>query len=147
MNYTNSFVLVIMMVVSYGCGNRFGEKLTTRSIKSGDYVCIVQRMPASYGGDDKAGQFDYYRLIIESSVPVKDKNAVDYVNFGIQDDIKMVMEGDSVSPAILQRVANGKKNSFEYLMAFDRSAEFKRKEIQIAIDDKVLGIGKVSLIF
>lgn len=147
MNNINLFVLVIVMVVSFSCGNRYGEKLTTRSIKSGDYVFIVQRMPASYGGDETAGQFDYYRLIVEGSVPVKDKSAVDYVNFGIQDDIKMVVEGDSISPAILQRVANGKMNSFEYLMAFDRSAEFKRKEIQIAIDDKVLGIGKVSVVF
>jgi hypothetical protein len=137
--------LIVLTLIFCGCKNHEG-KLLTRSIEVGENKCIVQQVPADFNeGGDESGRFDYFRVILESKAKLTDSSHVNYVNFGMEDALKMVIDKDTVSPAFVQRIANGKKENYEYMAAFEKNE--KQKPFEIIINDNTLEIGQVSLKF
>ena len=136
---------VLIVVLAVACRHH-KEKLLTQSVTVGENKCIVQRVPAEFNeGQDSEGRFDYFRVILQSKAKLVDKSHVNYVNFGMQDAIKMVIAGDTLIPAFVQRVANGKKENYEYMVAFDKNE--KANPFEIIIRENTLEIGEVSLKF
>jgi hypothetical protein len=107
----------------------------------------VQRMPASFheDKDEEDSRFDYFRVIIESKAKMMDSSHVNYLNFGIENSIRQVVENDTLFPAFVQRIANGKKENYEYLVSFDKSPA--EKNFEILIDDQAFEMGMISVKF
>ncbi len=129
----------------YGCKEK-PKDLVTRSVTVGENKCTVQQMPAAFQeGGEGDGRFDYFRLIIESRSKLMDSSHVNYVNFGMENSIRKVIDADTILPAFVQRVANGKKEKYEYIVSFEKSPE--EKGFEILIDDQVFEMGKMSIKF
>lgn len=129
-----------------GCKNK-GMQLDTRMVTVGENKCIVQLMPAGFqeGGEKGYGSFDYYRVIIESKAKMTDSSHIQAINFGMEQAIHKVVEGDTLLPVFVQRIANGKKENYEYIVSFERTAE--PKQYEILINDPVFEMGPLSLKF
>ena len=136
---------VLIVVLAVACRDHKG-RLVTQSVTVGENKCIVQRVPAEFNeGQDSEDSFDYFRVILQSKAKLVDSSHVNYVNFGMENAIKMVMAGDTLNPAFVQRVANGKKENYEYMVAFDKNE--KENPFEIIINENTLEIGQVSLKF
>lgn len=129
-----------------GCKNK-GIQLDTRMITVGQNKCIVQVMPTGFqeGSENDNGTFDYYRVIIESKAKMTDSSHIHAINFGMEQAIHKVMDGDTLLPVFVQRIANGKKENYEYIVSFERTAE--PKQYEILINDPVFEMGPLSLKF
>lgn len=141
-----SGVVLFFLIVIYGCANK-PKSLITKSVTVGENKCIIQQMPASFqeGKSEENSKFDYFRVIIESKAKLLDSSHVNYVNFGMEGSIKKVIETDTIPPAFIQRIANGKKENYEYIVSFEKNAI--GKNFEILIDDHVFEMGIISLKF
>lgn len=140
------YPLWILYAAACGCSGNT-KNLETQSVTVGENTCIIQKMPASFQedkGSDK-GSFDYFRVIMQSKVKLMDSSQVNYVNFGMEQSIKKVTGKDTLYPAFVQRVANGKKENYEYIVSFAKNTEGKHYEI--IIDDDLFEMGTVSMKF
>lgn len=119
------------------------ERLLTRSVEQRGNKCIVQQLPSAYdrGNSDR---FDYYRLIIESKARMMDNSHVNFVNFGMESAIKKVAAADTLYPAFVQRIANGKKDNYEYIVSFEKTTD---KHFEILINDQAFEMGLISIKF
>lgn len=138
---------MLALVLSYAiaaCKNE-PARLETRSFSQGNNKCTVQQLPANYdqasGGNDR---FDYYRVIIESKAKLSDSSDVNYVNFGMENSISKVISRDTLSAAFAQRIANGKKDNYEYIVSFEKRND---KNYEILIKDQAFEMGLISVKF
>lgn len=140
-----SFVLLIGIFL-FGCKDEV-KGLPTRTVTIGENKCIVQQMPSKFqeGKNSDESKFDYFRIIIESKANLMDSSHVNYVNFGMENSIKKVSNADTVYPAFVQRIANGKKNNYEYIVSFEK--KIADKNFEILIDDQVFEMGLISIKF
>lgn len=139
-----AILLLLFKISLLGCIHN-SEKLITRSVEIGDKKCIVQQMPEEFQEGAKNGHFDYFRIIIESKVQLEDSSHVNYINFGLENSIRKIVKSDTLYPAFVQRIANGKKENYEYIVSFEK--EPKERRFEIYINDQVFGIGPVALNF
>jgi hypothetical protein len=132
--------------ILYACGDS-KKVLLTKSVTVGDNKCIVQQMPSSFqeGNSSEKSQFDYFRVILESKAKLKDSSYVNYINFGMESSLQMIVGKDTIPAAFAQRVANGKKDSYEYIVAFEKKQH--GRNFEILIKDQALGIGQVAVKF
>lgn len=139
-------LVLLAGVLLPGCKNK-GQQIETRMVSVGENKCIVQLMPPGFQeGDEKEdGAFDYYRVIIESKAKMTDSSHIHAVNFGMEQAIHKVIGADTLLPAFVQRIANGKKESYEYIVSFERTAQ--PKQYEILINDPVFEMGPLSLKF
>ncbi len=139
-------VILLSMILLYGCKGET-KKLDTRTVTVGENKFTVQLMPASFqeGADDESGKFDYFRIIIESKAKMMDSSHVNYLNFGMESSISKVVDMDTTLPAFMQRVANGKKENYEYIVSFEKTT--KDKKFEILINDQVFEMGQISVKF
>lgn len=119
-------------------------RLETRAVEKNGMKCIVQQLPEDYGNPAADNKFDYYRIIIESKARLRDSSDVNYVNFGIENSIRKVAAGDTLYPAFAQRIANGRKDNYEYIVSFQKE---KNKIFEIIIDDQVFEMGLITVKF
>lgn len=136
--------LVFFGTLALGCVHR-NEKLATKSFEMGDAKCIVQQMPGTFQEGTRDSHFDYFRVIIQSRAPLAGTGDMNLANFGFENSIRKIITSDTVYPAFVQRIANGKKESYEYIVSFEK--ERKGRRFDICIDDHVFGLGPVSLNF
>lgn len=127
-----------------GCSHN-SVKLLTKSVEIGDKKCTVQQMPEEFHEEIKNGHFDYFRIIIESDVKLNDNTDVSYVNFGIENSIKKIVASDTLYPSFLQRIANGKKENYEYIVSFEKEPD--ERKFDLYIDDHLFGMGGVTFTF
>lgn len=137
-------VFVFSGLVFTGCNHTPG-KLPMQSVTIGDNKCVVQQMPEEFHEGKRGGHFDYFRIIIESNATISDSGHLNFVNFGMEQAIQKIEGADTLFPAFVQRIANGKKNNYEYMVSFEK--ETKIKPYQIIIDDQVLGMGRIKFQF
>lgn len=123
------------------------ESLVTQTYTLDDKKFIVQKLPADFnnGEDENKTGFRYYRLLIETPGKFTDTADVNYINFGMEHQLRLVKQNDSIPPAFMQRMANGRETMYEYIVAFeDRD---KQTPYEIYMNDQVFGLGKVSVKF
>jgi len=93
----------------------------------------------------QADSFLYFNIRMEKPDLVPDEKTRAYLDFNMQDDFVLV-DRDTVLPLMVHRVVNGRKNSYEYIVAFPRSLA-TGSQIQVIYDDKIFGIGKQLFAF
>lgn len=86
--------------------------------------------------------FLYFKAnIYKRDFKTDDRSTVNYLNFLIQDDFKLVNVSDTITPAICQRVSNGIKDDNEYMVVFTKPKNLSDK-FSLIYDDKLFGLGK-----
>lgn len=71
-----------------------------------------------------------------------------YLDFDIGQDFTMVTAIDSLAPVICQRVANGRTDSYEYLLAFSKGEEeLKDRGATLVYKDKMFSIGTIAFVY
>jgi hypothetical protein len=134
-----------LLLILLGCSDKL-PPLVTKSITVGENKCIVQQLPASFEeGHNKNSKFDYYKIVLESKAKLKDSSSINYVNFGMESSMLMVIGKDTIPAAFAERIANGQKDNYEYIVAFAKRAD--KKNFQILINDQALEIGQVAIQF
>lgn len=141
------FYTILLSGLLWGCGAAKIENAASKTIELiGGGRLTVQHLPASYA--EQAGSevgYQYFRVIIhDKKEPAK--TDWDYINFGLERDVAMKRNMDTLMPAVFQRMANGKKEVYEYLIAFQCSLS-KDDQYAILLNDKVLGAGKQEILF
>src|SRR5690606_32194617 len=127
-------ILSFFTISLIGCIHDKGT-LLTRSIEIGDKKCIIQQMPEEFQEGTRSGSFDYFRVIIESKLALEDSSHLSYINFGFDNSIRKIVKSDTLYPAFVHRIANGKQENFEYIVSFEKAS--KEREFDIYIDDHV----------
>ena len=74
------------------------------------------------------------------------KEKVLYLNFDMQKDFVLLNKGDSISPVFCQRIENGMKNSFEYIVAFEEK-DTGDETVSLIYNDKIFSIGTVAFVY
>jgi hypothetical protein len=67
-----------------------------------------------------------------------------YLDFDMQNDFRMLMGADSILPLYCERIVNGKRGSYEYILAFEKK---DRRDFQVLYHDKMFGIGIVGFAY
>jgi hypothetical protein len=149
---TNTVIAALLLVASSAiigtsCATRTPD-LATKTYEQDGRKFIVQKMPADFNDGENESQtgLKYYRLIIQAPGRFTDTSDVNYINFGMEHSVKMVRQQDSISPAFMQRIANGKEETYEYIVAFADNTK-PGTPFDICLRDHVLGLGTVSVKF
>ena len=147
MKQTLIILCAALFVLGQSCSGT-AENLATRTYEQDGKKFIVQKMPADFndGESERETGIRYYRLIVETPMPVRDSSDVNYVNFGVQESVKLVKQQDSIAPMFIQRISNGKETMYEYIVAFADDAKLAGG-YEIHLNDQVFGLGKVSVKF
>jgi hypothetical protein len=89
-------------------------------------------------------EYLYFNLQLERADFGRDKKTTDYLDFGIEKDFRLASGIDTLMPVLVHRLANGRKEVYEYIVAFENDDEIKNKHDIIAIiyDDKLFGLGQ-----
>ena len=145
LNPTGILVLSALLLVT-ACATK-PENLVTKTYTLDDKKFIVQKLPADFndGEDESKTGLRYYRVLIETPGKFTQTSEINYINFGLEQQLMMIKQQDSISPAFMQRIVNGKETLYEYIVAFhdrERTANY-----EIYMDDHVFGLGKVSVKF
>jgi hypothetical protein len=119
----------------------------TKTYTLDDKKFIVQKLPADFndGEDESKTGIRYYRVLIETPGKFTDTSDVNYINFGLERQLVMIKQQDSIAPAFMQRIANGREAMYEYIVAFHNREQSGPYEIHM--NDHVFGLGKVSVKF
>lgn len=147
MKRTTIFLSMLLMLAAAQSCSEKPEDLLTQVHEQDGKKFIVQKMPANFndGADEQETGLKYYRVIIETPVKLMDSSDVNYVNFGLEQSLLMVKNADSIAPAFMQRIVNGKEKMYEYIVAF--ADETKDRKCEIYMKDHVFGLGEVSVKF
>lgn len=140
-----NYIFILAVFLFYGCKNE-QRTITTKSVFVGENKCTIQKLPENY--DLQSGErtkFDYYRILIESKTTVADSSDINYINFGVENSIHKISNSDTIVPAFLQRIANGKKNVYEYIVSFEKQPGEDKYEI--VINDEVFEMGLIRIMF
>lgn len=127
-----------------------------QEITIGNTKATIRLMPDEYQQyldstrTDTAGSGYYYfnvRFDREGGVkPEKEKIA--YLNFDMQQDFVMKpANGDSVKPAICQKIENGKGGSYEYMVAFEKTGSREVEDFTVFYTDKIFGTGTIAFVY
>jgi len=127
----------------------------TQEIKIGDIRVTAKWIPpirnTKVAGNIKTlnpDQEDYSFFNVQFKKEVGEKPGNDkalYLDFDMQNDFTLYCEGDSIKPAICQKIENGMSGNYEYILAFDKKLD--RKDFSLFYKDKIFGIGVVAFVY
>ncbi|WP_121356783.1 hypothetical protein [Flavisolibacter nicotianae] len=86
----------------------------------------------------------YFNLQLERSDFEPDKKTTDYLDFGIEKDFRMASGADTLAPVLVHRLANGRRDVYDYIVAFENNNAMNNEDDKVAIiyDDKLFGLGQ-----
>lgn len=97
--------------------------------------------------DENYDDFIHFKINInKKDFKTEDKNIINYQNFYIQNDFKLVNISDTIIPAICERINNGIKDDNEYLVVFTRPVKLSDK-FTLIYEDKLFGVGKQEFLY
>jgi len=127
--------------------NKIKQRITV-----GDVTLTMRWMPpicreAMNGGAEKDREYDYFDIKFDRAGDDKiAKEKILYLDFDMQKNFTMAVGTDSLSAVICQRIPNGRHNSYEYMLAFQRSADDQR-DFTVVYRDEIFGIGSVIFVY
>lgn len=122
------------------------QKQGIKTISIGD-VQLASRL-MSRDEPREEGEFIYFNVKIENANADKiGKDQTLYLAFDIQQDFVLKAGSRQVLPGICQKVENGKKNSYEYVVAFEAGEELKKEDLTLLYKDKIFGVGTVAFVY
>lgn len=156
---------MLLLLLSAGCGqigaNKDTDSANVRSITVGDTKVIAKCMDKSYGSHgvlkklvadttaSKQPQYWYFNVKLEKNGNTPfNKDKVLYMNFDMQPDFTLVDGCDSIPAAFCQRIENGIKENYEYMLAFENNNRPSKPGNQTLVyKDKLFGIGTVAFVY
>jgi hypothetical protein len=118
-----------------------------KRIKIGDTEAIAKMQP---GGKERNGnnEFVYFNIKFnKTGASTFNKEKILYLNFDMQKDFVLLKNRDSVAAVFCQRIENGIKNNFEYIIAFEKNSAFTEEPISLIYHDKIFSIGTVAFVY
>jgi hypothetical protein len=121
----------------------------TQEIKIGDVTVTTKWIPPNPNltipniAQDGYSLFNVRFKKMVGENPGKDKAM--YLDFDMQNDFTLYCEGDSIKPAICQKIENGISGNYEYMLAFDK--KFDKKDFSLFYRDKIFGIGVLAFVY
>ncbi len=115
----------------------------------------VKYMPADYhkiiGTNGEQDYHENISLDIKISKPEvkKDKATTLYLDFDIQNDFQLAVNNSFLIPGICQKVENGIKDNYEYIVVFESPLleNLNAQQAELIYTDKIFGIGQRKFIF
>jgi hypothetical protein len=139
------------------------ENKIVQSIKVGDVKVIAKWLPDQYRNNNPVStsnnpqtenrssheDYSYFNVRFEKSTVEKPANdKVLYLNFDMQNDFKLLCAGDSLSPAICQKIENSVSGSYEYMVAFQNDdARLQKSDFTLYYKDKIFGLGDIAFVY
>lgn len=145
--------IFLPFIILFGCHNQEQSRMEMlkkrgiQEIKIGNMV-LTARLLSKYGADTTDNSIIYLNIHLKRlNGDALSKEKTLYLDFDIEHDFVLLQNKDSISPVFCQRIANGQKNDFEYIVAFDRLANVSAKELDFLYNDKLFGIGTVAFVY
>ena len=92
--------------------------------------------------------FWYFKVVFENKQTDKlDEKKILYLNFDMQGDFSLKTSQGLQTADICQRIENGRKGSYEYLVAFQKDQQADRGNMTVFYEDKIFGIGKIAFVY
>lgn len=135
------------------------ENKITQSIKIGKLTASTKWLPYAYrhpvAGNVQAAYtqqddgYCYFDVRFQSEVqekPAKEKTM--YLDFDMQNDFRLYCAGDSLLPAICQKIENGQAGNYQYLLAFENNyRRLDNNDFALIYNDKIFGIGVIAFVY
>lgn len=133
------------------------NKITQR-ITIGNIHTMVKWLPEEYrrlsasgtantGKINESDSYYYFNARFDRKDDTKlSKEKTLYLDFDMQNDFSLVKGKDSILPAICQRIQNGRSNSYEYMLGFEKK-ENRDQDFILVYHDKIFGIGTVAFVY
>jgi len=121
----------------------------TQEIKIGDVKVTAKWIPPNINlkrSNIAQEGYSYFNVRFKKMAgenPGKEKMM--YLDFDMQNDFTLYCEGDSIKPAICEKIENGMSGNYEYMLAFDKQLD--KKDFSLFYKDKIFGIGVVAFVF
>jgi len=127
---------------------KVGETEATLKLLTDEYRHFRKREYADEIPDSTNGYY-YFNMKLEKTTGDKPgKEKILYLDFDMQHDFVMLINGDSISPVICQKIENGKAGSYEYMMAFEkRSVKKEDEDFTVFYHDKIFGMGTIAFVY
>ena len=163
MNNILSCLLLALLLVEAGCNAKKdfnapsnkqqinGVSVKAKFMRSNKHYNDGGTGGSSFAANASTKQISQLLFDVQFESPrfVPDKKTLNYLDFQLQNDFSLEISGDTALPVLVHRVANGKKNVFEYVVAFEsiRGPMEPDTNITILYDDKVFGLGRQFFTF
>ena len=92
--------------------------------------------------------YNYFNVKFEkdrNEKPAREK--VLYLDFDMQNDFVLQTKGDSLYPAICQKVENGRSWQYEYIVGFEKKDTQVKDDFTLVYKDKIFGIGTIAFVY
>ena len=132
------------------------ENKITQKISIGNINTMVKWLPEEYrrlsaaastGKINESDDYYYFNAKFDRAEETKlSKEKTLYLDFDMQNDFALVEGGDSLLPAICQRIQNGRSDSYEYMLGFEKK-ENGRQDFTLIYHDKIFGIGTIAFVY
>lgn len=153
------FRFTILILLAIGCRTKAdkGNSTNVQSIIIGDTKVVAKYMDEDYGTRKSIGNripdtivhFLYFNVKFEKKWDTKfSKEKTLYLNFDMQQDFTLVDGRDSISASFCQRIENGIRENYEYMLAFEnRHAQHHVGNQTLVYKDKLFGIGTIAFAY
>jgi hypothetical protein len=130
------------------------ENKIVQSIQVGDVKAIAKLLPAQYRDPQPQPSISnedycYFNVRFEKNTVEKPANEkLLYLNFDMQNDFTVFCAGDSISPAICQKIETGVSGRYEYLVAFHNDDNrLSKNDFTLYYKDKIFGLGVIAFVY
>jgi hypothetical protein len=97
---------------------------------------------------DTNDDYKYFDIRFDNAqLQPMDKNKIMYLDFDMQKNFGLVIEKDTILPAICQRIESGISNRYEYLVAFEQTKENNDHDFMVVYKDEVFAIGTLAFAY
>ncbi|SKA40249.1 hypothetical protein SAMN04488128_105152 [Chitinophaga eiseniae] len=145
--------MIVIALLIAGCGNSNRQQLqrlmqdrntglvTEKNIGGTVVTCTYlprcwdhPRTPAVAEEDSELS----FKVHIRADKPdMREKSAQQAANYGLEEVFQLVTDGDTLSPVIAQRIANGNMGGVEYLVTWQRPALEEKRTASLIFKDQV----------
>jgi hypothetical protein len=122
------------------------QKQGIQKISIGD-VRLASRL-MSRDEPEQGGGYVYFNVKIEKTDTDRiGKEQALYLAFDIQQDFVLKAGGRQILPGVCQKIENGRKDIYEYVVAFEAGKELEKEELTLLYKDKIFGVGTVAFVY
>src|SRR6187551_1296842 len=125
------------------------KKKGIHNIKVGDAELTSRLIKNTNTGDDNSNnQVCYFNVRIDQLTDKKfEKEKLLYADFDIQNDFVLAAGKDSLVSTFCQKIENGRRRSYEYIVAFEIPKQKAIGDVTLVYNDKIFGVGTVAFVY
>lgn len=127
------------------------KKRGVQYIKIGDTELLARLLNKSSGASDSVhanSAYLYFDVTINRLAGDKfPKDKKLYLDFDMQHDFVAAVNNDSLQASFCQKIENGKSESYEYIIAFEKPSNIEASGVTLVYNDKIFGVGKLAFVY